>query len=83
MAGVGWNDRVLAGEVRTITLKKIKALFEIPEEKRVGDKKRLHDAVLIRLAGNVLPKLNEISGPEGTDLKIVFDEAYSDEEKGQ
>lgn len=68
MAGVNLNDRKLASEVRQITLKKIKKLFELES---LSDKEReLHDALLIRLAGSVLPRLNELTGEDGEAVKL-------------
>src|SRR3990167_10091493 len=58
-------DRELAKEVRRLTLNKIKALLEMPEVKMKQDDYELYKAVLIKLAGNVLPRLNEHTGEDG------------------
>lgn len=58
------NDRELAARVRTLTLKECeKALL-----KRKG---KLYEAVLLKLAGSVLPRLNEHSGPEGKPIPLI------------
>jgi len=65
------NDRKLASEVRTLSLQKIKALLEMPEVKMKTDDYELYKAVLIKLAGTVLPRLNEHSGPDGEPLPLL------------
>lgn len=57
------QDRELAARVRTLTL----AECERQLKKKKG---RLYEAVLLRLAGSVLPRLNEVSGPDGGDIPI-------------
>ena len=61
--GVSFNDRELAGEVRTLTLNEIKKVLK-------KGKGALYVAVLVKLAGNILPRLNEISGENGAPLVI-------------
>jgi len=68
------NDRKLAAEVRTLSLQKIKALLEMPEVKMKQDDYELYKAILIRLAGTVLPRLEEHSGPDGETLIIQVSE---------
>lgn len=64
MAGKTFNDLNLAAEVRTLALEKIK---EVLSEKEPKDKE-FYKAVLLRLAGGVLPRLNEHTGKDGEDL---------------
>lgn len=64
MAAPKYTDRVLAQEVRTLTLKEIKKV--LVEEEMSEFKK----ALLIRLAGSVLPRLNEVTGEGGEAIKI-------------
>lgn len=59
------NDRKLAADVRTLALSEI---YKILKEGQTDGNKDLYRAVLIRLAGNVLPRLNEHSGPDGEPL---------------
>ena len=68
--GKSLQDRVLASEVRHLALEKIKALFEMPEVKMKNDDYELYKAVLIKLAGSVLPRLNEHSGPDGGEIPL-------------
>lgn len=63
-------DRSLAKEVRRLTLGKIKAILEQPIVKMQADDYELYKALLIKLAGSVLPRLQEISGPEGELFKM-------------
>lgn len=69
-SGKSLNDRKLAAEVRTLTLKKIKKLLEQPDVERSSHEYELFKAVLIKLAGTVLPRLTEVTGEDGE--KIVF-----------
>lgn len=71
------NDRKLAAEVRTLTLNKIKALLEMPEVKMKADDYELYKAVLIKLSGSVLPRLNEHSGEDGQPIFLKFDNAFT------
>lgn len=61
--GVSFNDRELAGQVRTL------ALSEVMKVLKEGEGK-LYEAVLIRLAGTILPRLNEITGENGSPVII-------------
>lgn len=62
--GKSYNDRLLAARVRTL------ALEEIEKALKNKKNKRLYEAVLIKLAGSVLPRLNEHSGPDGQPIPI-------------
>lgn len=62
--GKSFNDRELAGEVRTLTLKEIKkALMN-------SDDDEFKKQLLLRLAGSILPRLNEVTGENGGAIKI-------------
>lgn len=61
--GKSFQDRELAAEVRTIALAELKKVLK-------RKKGKLYEAVLIKLAGSVLPRLNELSGPDGQELHI-------------
>ncbi len=63
--GVSFNDRELAGKVRTLALNET---FKILTK----GQGRLYDAVLVRLAGTILPRLNELSGTDGQPLVITI-----------
>lgn len=61
------QDRELAARVRTLTL--------LECEKALKKKKgRLYEAVLLKLAGTVLPRLNEHSGPDGDTIRVGLSE---------
>ena len=61
--GKSFNDRELAGEVRTLTLNEIKkALTGIDED--------FKKQVIIKLAGSILPRLNELTGENGGAILI-------------
>jgi len=63
--GKSFQDRELAARVRTLTLAEC-------ERQLLKKKGKLYEAVLLRLAGSVLPRLNEVSGPDGEQLKIAL-----------
>jgi len=59
------NDRELAARVRTLTLKEC--------EKALKKKKgKFYEAILLKLAGSVLPRINEVSGPEGGNIPVAI-----------
>ena len=63
--GVDFNERKLAGEVRSL------ALNEVMKVLKTG-KGPLYGAVLVRLAGTILPRLNELTGESGEPLTITI-----------
>ncbi len=63
--GKSFQDRELAAKVRGMALEKIAAILEMPEVKMKQDDYELYKAIMIRLAGTVLPRINEGSGEEG------------------
>ncbi len=69
-------DRKLASEVRRLALSKMKVILEKPTVEMNAMDKELHDAVLLKLAGSVLPRLQEITGEDGGELKITFDPVF-------
>ena len=73
MAGKDFNDRTLAAEVRTLTLNKIK---EILSEKKPKDKE-FYKALILRLAGGVLPRLNEHTGEGGEPIQFLWSDKLS------
>ncbi len=54
MAAPKYTDRILAQEVRSLTLKKIRDVLQ-PEYQD----KEFQKAIILRLAGSVLPRLRE------------------------
>lgn len=61
--GKQFSDRQLAGEVRDLALNEIKRAL-------LGDDVEFKKAVVLRLAGSLLPRLNEVSGPDGAPIPI-------------
>jgi hypothetical protein len=59
-----FQDRELAARVRSLALSEIESVLTEKKDKE------LYKAVLIKLAGSVLPRLNEVSGPDGGELKM-------------
>src|SRR3990167_2637236 len=75
-SGVLAVDRDLAAEVRRMTLKKIKRLFDMSVAEMSERELQLHDEVFKRLAGTVLPRLTEVTGEDGGALIISYDPAF-------
>ena len=63
--GKSMQDRELAARVRSLALSEIEKVLK-------RKKGKLYEAVLIKLAGTVLPRLNEHSGPEGTPIPLLY-----------
>lgn len=61
--GKSFNDRVLAAEVRTLTLEQCKKWLK-------KGKGSMYSMVLNNLSRNVLPRLNEVTGEDGGPLII-------------
>lgn len=61
--GKSYEDRLLAGRVRSLSLQQIEKILNKPTHK-------LYAPLLIKLAGTVLPRLTEISGEDGTPVKL-------------
>ena len=61
--GKSFNDRELAGEVRTLTLNEIKKALK-------GKDEDFKKQIILRLSGSILPRLNEVTGENGGAIKI-------------
>lgn len=61
--GKTFQDRELAGRVRTLTLERCEKVLKT-------GKGKLYEAVLLRLAGSVLPRLNEHGGEGGGPVVV-------------
>lgn len=60
--GKSFADRELAAKVRTL------ALSEIEKALKNKKNKRLYEAILVKLAGTVLPRINEHGGIDGDPI---------------
>lgn len=67
--GKSFQDRELAARVRTLALKEIEKILKKPTH-------QLYGAVVVKLAGSVLPRLNEHTGADGAALVVSFDNAF-------
>lgn len=56
--GKSFQDRELAATVRSMALEKIKVILSRAVVEMNESDKRLHDEVLLKLAGTLLPRLN-------------------------
>lgn len=61
--GKSLQDRQLAAEVRSLALTEIKAVLE-------GRDSQFKKALLLKLAAGILPRLTEVSGPDGEQLNV-------------
>lgn len=68
--GKSFQDRVLAAEVRSLTLNKIKSLFTRPRVDMNAHDAELHDRILEKLAGSILPRINIMEGEDGGPMII-------------
>lgn len=66
MAAPKYTDRILAQEVRSLTLKEIKAVL-------IGGENEFKKALILKLAATVLPRLNEVTGEEGGAIKVTIE----------
>ena len=75
VGGKSFQDRQLAADVRKLVLSEIK---EIIEDKKYKDK-IFRKAVILKLTGQILPRLNELTGDDGgpvkASIKVVFEDA--------
>lgn len=74
--GKSLQDRELAAEVRALTLKKIQALFTMPRVDMTDHDARLHDEILVKLSGSVLPRLTEVTGENGGSIQVSLTELF-------
>jgi len=63
--GKSMQDRELATRVRTLTLNEIEKILK---QKKLDEFKK---AVILRLAGSILPRLNEHAGPDGEPVQVL------------
>lgn len=73
--GREFNDRVLSARVRSLALEEIEKILKKPTHK-------LYPAVIVKLAGSVLPRMNEHTGANGEPLHLSFDNAFASAPKG-
>ena len=61
--GKVFNDRERSSEVRNLALERVMQILK-------RGKGKFYEAILIRLAGTLLPRLNELTGENGGPLVI-------------
>lgn len=76
--GKSLQDRKLSAQVRSLALSKILAILARPVVEMNQADKELHDQILLKLTGNILPRLNEHSGEDGGVIRLAFDNSFSD-----
>ncbi len=74
--GVSFNDRQLAGQVRSLALGHLqKVLSEDYKDKEYQKQ------MLLKIAPSLLPRLNEHTGEDGAPLVVTFDNAFTSSPK--
>lgn len=69
--GKSLQDRIIASRVRKLALGKIEELLMKEKSVLLKDGEyELYKQVLMRLAGTILPRLNEVTGDEGGPLRV-------------
>ena len=78
--GKPFYDRKLAGDVRTKALEDVLIILSDEKEdvKKTERWSKLKKEMIMKLSTNLLPRLNEITGSDGEELKITFDESFKD-----
>lgn len=70
--GKSLNDRKLAAKVRTLALNEILKIISIPKVEMSFEEYELYKAILVKLTGNVLPRLNEHTGEDGKEITFII-----------
>lgn len=78
MAGTYYKQK-LSGEVRDLTLREIKKV--LTDTRHRTHSKEFRQQMLLRLAGSVLPRIQEHSGLDGQPVVIKFDNAFTRQPK--
>ncbi len=73
--GVQFNDRVLAGNLRTRAMQEI--LLVVNEDKKVKKWSAYKKTMLLTLAKSILPRLQEHTGEDGSAIVIEFSEVLA------
>lgn len=69
--GKTFNDRLLAGKVRDLTLNKIYSILQKEyDPKEQKEDLKFQRELLLKLSGSILPRLNEHSGQDGEPIQI-------------
>ena len=63
--GKSFNDRELAGKVRSLALNQV---VQVLKGELYDDDKTFHKALLLKMSSNLLPRLNELTGEDGESL---------------
>lgn len=64
--GRNFNDRERASRVRNLALDEIEGILN----KKIKVSKEFRNQIVLKLAGQVLPRLNELSGEDGGPLTV-------------
>jgi hypothetical protein len=65
--GKDYDERLQSKKLRNLVVQE--CLDILTGKKKV--EKRFKESLILKLAGNVLPRLTEVSGPEGTPIPIL------------
>lgn len=71
-------DRKKSAKLRMLVIDRAIALFEMPRVEMNESDFELYKDIFKKLAGNVLPRLNEHTGEDGGIIRLGFDKAFND-----
>lgn len=71
--GKSFNDRQLAGSVRSLALEHLMKVLQ-PDYKDIAYQKQM----LLKLSTSLLPRLQEVTGEDGKDITIVIPKTIAD-----
>lgn len=69
MAGKTHQDRELAAKVRSLCLEEIQQVLE-GTHAELSEDVNFKKQLLLKLSSSILPRLNEVSGPDGGEIPI-------------
>lgn len=74
--GKSFQDREMAAKVRRLSLERLKEILE--GTGKYSKDKNFQKAVILKLAGTVLPRLNEHAGPDNGSIPIGIKITFKD-----
>ncbi len=88
MAGKTHQDRELASQVRSLCLNEIKDIFEYKQPEGITSEnaevvKQMYEMkkqLILKMSTSILPRLNELSGPDGGEIPLPIYGGKSKEE---
>lgn len=70
--GTSFNDRQLAGQVRSMALEHLKIVLSEDYKDKAYQKQ-----MLLKLSSSLLPRLAEVTGEDGRPIQVKFDDSFN------